>query len=230
MTGQAGMEIQEAEHNLLLKRDWEVGVLSLSCGACGWSGLLLSNMTGMARKWLEVEQRGELGQARTYWSSLHPSMTVSDCKEDFLRITTATSLCLANLMQVSPLANSNQLPRWNEILVPHVEKVTILQVSTTMINTEIVLLPGCLRAYSTCHEVTRGRGEEVSRSDRIELCRIERKRLLEWLLGLYFWKREEQEIENIIIHLKSILSQTLRSHELEDFIPTLSLTELRVGR
>ena len=82
--------------------------------------------------------KAELGQARTHWASLHPSTTVSDCEKDFLRTLTAASVCLPNLMQVSPLADSNQLPRQKEILAPHLTKVTTAQSSTTMGNIEIV--------------------------------------------------------------------------------------------
>lgn len=89
--------------------------------------------------------RGELGQAETCWASLHSSITVSDCKEDFPKIMTTASFRLPSLMQVSPLANSSQLPRGNEILAPHLTKVTMAQSGTTMVITETVAAPGMLK-------------------------------------------------------------------------------------
>lgn len=91
-------------------------------------------------------------------------MIVPDFEKGFFRVMIAASHCLSNVMQVSSLVSSNQLPREKGILIPNVTKVTVAQSSTTMFNIETLLLLGCLKTYSPYNGVITECREEVNLS------------------------------------------------------------------
>lgn len=91
-------------------------------------------------------------------------MIVPGFEKGFLRVMIVASHCLSNIMQVSPLVSSNQLPREKEILVPNVTKVTVAQSNTTMFNIETLLILACLKTYSPYNGVIIECREEVNLS------------------------------------------------------------------
>ena len=117
--------------------------------------------------WSKVDWR----QART--AGLH-CILPKQCLmwKNLLRIITAASICLPNLIQVPALTNSNQLPRQKRSSFSPNQGD-----NSTMSNTEIVATSQKFKDLRTYIQWgIREKGEEVSLSERTELYRIKMER------------------------------------------------------